>query len=965
MALLGGILKLAIGAAEIVAGVLIPGAQFLVSLGIGTVISGIGTLLSKGPLSGTGTATRNPIAPFYVGYGRFRAGGTIVYIHEFDDDNKYLDLVIILACHPCESVDALLFDGKRVRIDANGCSFTPTQQDISISSISRSNGVVTVVTSSSITDLQDGDAIQIHDVTGDATMNGQYPVTVITSTSFSYICGGSDGSGSGGKALTTWADYGTKVYFEALLGDHSATFTGMLSGTPKDGDPGSLITDESSMPWTSAHKLLGKTCVMLRLHYNDKIFANGLPQISFHVSGKNDIYDPRVSPATYGYSENPALCIADYLSNTTFGFRATYGTEIPTADLISAANTCDEDVDLASGGTELRYTCNGGFPLTMKRGEVLQNLLTSCGGRLTYQGGQFVIHPAAWPGVGAAFPAKTITSATLSLISTHIPGTGYAGTAGGYIGAIGLFAFSTPWLYDGSSWTKRTDTTSVSGAALTALQNGTLNANFDIEGSVFGDASPPDTLKIYDCWIDVVYSDGSTGTFRPSSVSTADPGSAGSVSDSGNAIDNDPNSAATLTRHHFSGLGSPPILGLGFFVLTSSLSSPDLSSGGFTGSGTSLAMAAGPFRWRQKLAIRDLFNGVKGTFISPTNNWQSSDIPPYAQDTLHGYASGSPLYSEGDANLAADGGDRRWKDIQLPFTISVTMAQRLCKIELMRIRQQGTGTFVYNMAMYQVTALDIIQMTLPVLGWTNKILEISAHRFTQQKQNAGGQEVTLLGTEIDVQETDPSIYDWDTTEELSAQGFQHATLPTNINRLDGLTPKVSAQTGTTYVSTVADRGNLVTFNNSSPVAVVLPQGGTLSGQADELWNVRYQNIGTGTVTITPGTSPAGGTIDGQSSITLVAGRGVQIFSDGTGNFFTERGMGVNAIFVDNETPAGTSPLSTTYTLAHAPNPAASLMLYVNGVLQIPSTDFTLSSATITFTTAPDVNDIVRAFYRYQ
>jgi len=35
----------------------------------------------------------------------------------------------------------------------------------------------------------------------------------------------------------------------------------------------------------------------------------------------------------------------------------------------------------------------------MKRGEALQNLLTSCAGRLTYSGGQFVIHPAAWPGV--------------------------------------------------------------------------------------------------------------------------------------------------------------------------------------------------------------------------------------------------------------------------------------------------------------------------------------------------------------------------------------------------------------------------------------------------------------------------------------------------------------------------------------------------------------------------------------
>src|SRR5207244_11446817 len=92
-----------------------------------------------------------------------------------------------------------------------------------------------------------------------------------------------------------------------------------------------------------------------------------------------------------GYTENPALIIAEYLAHPVFGFKATYGTEIPLNKLIAAADICDELVPLASGGTEPRYLCNGGFPLTVKRGEVLQNLLTSCGGRLTYTGGQFAI----------------------------------------------------------------------------------------------------------------------------------------------------------------------------------------------------------------------------------------------------------------------------------------------------------------------------------------------------------------------------------------------------------------------------------------------------------------------------------------------------------------------------------------------------------------------------------------------
>ena len=190
-----------------------------------------------------------------------------------------------------------------------------------------------------------------------------------------------------------------------------------------------------------------------------------------------------------------------------------------------------------------------------------------------------------------------------------------------------------------------------------------------------------------------------------------------------------------------------------------------------------LRFASGPFQWKPKASVRDLYNGVKGTYISPDNNWQTSDIPPYAQDAKHGYTNGPAQYFN-DANLAADGGERRWEDIQLPFTISSSMAQRLCKIELLRRRHQGTGTFAFDLSMYRASALDLLQFTLPVLGWTNKLLEISGHRLTVTKQNSpGGQEVTLLGCEIDVVETDPSIYDWSLSEELTPQGYQQAALP--------------------------------------------------------------------------------------------------------------------------------------------------------------------------------------------
>ena len=386
-----------------------PLTAFLISAGAGMVITGIGTLLSgKPPLPGS-TASRNPIEPWNVIYGRKKVGGTLVYFSEFGDNDKYLDLVFVLACHPCEAVDELRFDNQRIQIDAStGSSFTPVQQTVDIFHISRANNVVTVVLHADIPLLEDGDMVTISGVTGDLTVNGTFPVTIISqvyligtpgSITFSYLSGGLPSIVDlEGTVTTKWADYGKKVHMEVLLGNHVATFPGMLHGTPSDGDVGDPVNYFDN-PWNAQCLLLGRTAVFLRLHYNDAYFVNGMPSISFLVRGKNDILDPRTSPYTYGYTENAALCVADHLSNVTWGFKAAYGTEIPILPLIAAANNCDEPVALAAGGTEPRYACNGGFPLTASRGEVLQNLLTACGGRISYAGGQFIIYPAAWPGV--------------------------------------------------------------------------------------------------------------------------------------------------------------------------------------------------------------------------------------------------------------------------------------------------------------------------------------------------------------------------------------------------------------------------------------------------------------------------------------------------------------------------------------------------------------------------------------
>lgn len=612
-----------------------PLTAFMIQAGAGLVLTGIGTMIAGSQVKGFATTTRNPIAPWEVVVGRSRVGGTLVYVAEFGDNNKYLDMVVVLAAHNSESIDEVLFDNQRLQIGKNNTSFTPVQQTIDIAStsdITRVGDVVMVHLPRNIPLLSDGDYVVVQGVHPVATLlNGKFPVTVISRTTsgagtivFSYLCGGPPTSGGGsipvtqsGQVLTQWQDYGPNVYVETIndKGPYNlqpskapttlgTTFVGMTSGTPQKGDFGNGTVQNNANypnPWTADCSLVGFTSVFIRLHYDQNYFPGGIPQISFIMRGKNDIVDPRSSPPTTGYTENAALIIADYLNNSTWGFNAAYGSEIDTARLIAAANVCDESVAITNpvGAFEPRYTCCGRFQLTSRRGDILQSLLTSCAGRITYVGGLFQIWPAAWAG----------SSLTLS-----------------------------------SAW---------------------VNTN-----------------------------------------------------------------------------------------------------------------SAGPIRWRSTVSISNRFNGVKGTYISPSNGWQSSDFPRYAQDTNHGYTWGlSPTF---DANLDYDGGQRRWKDIQLPFTISCDTAQRLAKIELMRSLQMGTGTLLLNMAGYQIAPLDVVTLSWTYFGWTNKHLEVLATRFKLDKQQDGGTEVVLMGVEIDVQETDSSVYDFALIEDLTPQGFAVPGVPNAV-----------------------------------------------------------------------------------------------------------------------------------------------------------------------------------------
>jgi hypothetical protein len=190
---------------------------------------------------------------------------------------------------------------------------------------------------------------------------------------------------------------------------------------PKD------FTDYESVgqAWSSDHQCKDTAVVYGRLAYNPNVYINGLPKVTYRVKGKK-LYDPRTSSTAYG--NNAALCILDYLMDDKYGLGVSTS-EINMASFVEAANVCDEDVTLAEGGTEKRYTINGMIDTSLTPRDVLENMLTACAGKLIYVNGQFTLLAAEYRSPSASITEDDIIS-SISVATKNSNRSNYNGVKG-------------------------------------------------------------------------------------------------------------------------------------------------------------------------------------------------------------------------------------------------------------------------------------------------------------------------------------------------------------------------------------------------------------------------------------------------------------------------------------------------------------------------------------------------------
>lgn len=158
--------------------------------------------------------------------------------------------------------------------------------------------------------------------------------------------------------------------------------------TTQTADP-DLLSETASLTegrWTSSHRLQGIAYLYVRFKYNADVFPNGVPSVSATIKGRK-VLDTRTS--TTAWSDNPALCLNDYLT-ASFGMNQAQ-TKVDTTLVNAAANICDQVVD-----SEKRYTCNGAFVTNFTPSQVLSDMLTSMGGLLWYSQGKWRIKASSY-----------------------------------------------------------------------------------------------------------------------------------------------------------------------------------------------------------------------------------------------------------------------------------------------------------------------------------------------------------------------------------------------------------------------------------------------------------------------------------------------------------------------------------------------------------------------------------------
>ena len=346
--------------------------------------------------SGITVTSKAPTAPYRIIYGSARVGGTIVYAETTSSTNEFLHMVIVLAGHEVDDISTIYLGDDAVALetssnDSNGIPiYTPTSGD-------QYNGKLRVK-------KHFGDPAQLADANLVSEITQWTTDHKISGKAYLYLKFTFDSDVYPNGVPNVSAIVKGKKLFDprATSFTASSSTVSTSSNTITISNHGLSTFDRATYDTNSQTAIGGLSNGTL--YYVIKIDANtfklatnyancvaGTPISLTSVSGSTT---QKFNFTTF--SDNPVLCIRDYLKDTIYGMQVE-DAEINDTNFIAGANTCDETVSVTNpSGTEKRFTCNGAFQLSQSPKVIIENFLTTLGGFLIYSNGEFKIIPSSY-----------------------------------------------------------------------------------------------------------------------------------------------------------------------------------------------------------------------------------------------------------------------------------------------------------------------------------------------------------------------------------------------------------------------------------------------------------------------------------------------------------------------------------------------------------------------------------------
>jgi hypothetical protein len=133
----------------------------------------------------------------------------------------------------------------------------------------------------------------------------------------------------------------------------------------------------------------------------------------------------------------------------------------------------------------------------------------------------------------------------------------------------------------------------------------------------------------------------------------------------------------------------------------------------------------------------NLFNRVAGVFADADKLYSATEYPAIASSTFK----------------TQDGNEELSAQLDLNFTTNYLEAQRLAKINLLKSRQGIVVSISCKPTCLNITAGDVVALTIAQLGWSGKYFRVMEWRLNED-----------IGVDLVLKEEDSTAYDWSTSD---------------------------------------------------------------------------------------------------------------------------------------------------------------------------------------------------------